>query len=64
MRMSCAIPRASLRSVLTTIPDSAVLRWRVLQRHHVESGLGETRAQPLRQGPASSPMRVTGSPIT
>jgi hypothetical protein len=29
MLMTCAIPRASLRSVFTTIADSAALTWRV-----------------------------------
>ena len=43
-RISCAL--ADLHALLGTNP------------RHIESGLGETRVEPLRPGPASSPMRA------
>jgi hypothetical protein len=62
MRSSWAMPRASLRSVFTTIADSAAFTCRV-------SSSTASKPAPLRpacshcdKGPASSPIRVTFRP--
>jgi hypothetical protein len=46
MRMSCAIPRASLRSVLTTIADSADLTWRVSKSTTLRARCASTERSP------------------
>src|SRR5215469_9319646 len=62
IRMSCAIPRASLRSVLTTIADNAALTWRVSKSTTPNPACVRPAYSQCDRGPASSPMRVTGKP--
>ena len=49
IRSSWAMPRASLRSVLTTIADSAALTCRVSSSTASKPGPGQAGVQPLRQ---------------
>jgi hypothetical protein len=59
MRNSRAIPRASLRSVFTTMAESAALTCRV-SSNTLEPGGGEPAASHCDNGPASRPRRASG----
>jgi len=62
IRSSCAMPRASLRSVLTTIADSAALTCRVSSRTASKPAPLRPACSHCDNGPASSPIRVTAKP--
>ena len=62
IRSSCAMPRASLRSVLTTIADSAAFTCRVSSNTASNPALVKPACRQCESGPASSPMRVTATP--
>ena len=49
------MPRASLRSVFTTIADSAAFTCAGLEQHDLEPGLRQAGVQPLRQRPGLEP---------
>src|SRR4051812_8825422 len=61
MRSSWAMPRASLRSVLTIIADSAALPCRVSSSPVPNPASLSPACSHCDRGPASSPMRVTGT---
>ena len=62
MRSSCAMPRASLRSVFTTIADSAAFTCRVSSRTVSCPAAVSPACSHCDSGPASSPTRVTAIP--
>src|ERR1700730_10036854 len=58
MRNSCAMPRASLRSVLITIADSAAFTCRVSRSTTSNPAATKPAYSHCDSGPASSPIRV------
>jgi hypothetical protein len=62
MRSSWAMPRASLRSVFTTIAESAAFTWRVSRSTASKPASSSPACSHCDKGPASSPIRVTGTP--
>jgi len=58
MRISCAMPRASLRSVFTVMADSAAFTWRVSIRMAGMPALTSPACSHCDSGPASRPTRV------
>jgi hypothetical protein len=63
MRISCAIPRASFRSVFTVIALSAALTWRVSIKIAGSPASTSPACSHCDNGPASSPMRVNLRPL-
>jgi hypothetical protein len=63
MRISCAIPRASFRSVFTVIAFSAALTWRVSIRIAGSPASTSPAYSHCDKGPASSPMRANLRPL-
>src|SRR5438270_13346059 len=59
IRSSCAIPRASLRSVLITMADSAAFTCRVSSRTTSNPAATKPACSHCDRGPASNPIRVT-----
>src|SRR3954447_22746267 len=59
MRKSCAIPRASRRSVFTVIADNAAFTCRVSSRTTSKPACVKAACSHCDKGPASSPMRTT-----
>ena len=64
MRISCAMPRASLRSVFTVIALSAALTWRVSIRIAGSPASTSPAYSHCDKGPASSPMRAMLRPLS
>jgi len=62
MRSSCAMPRASLRSVFTTMADNAAFTCRVSSSTASYPAFTKPARSHCDKGPASRPMRVNGSP--
>ncbi len=62
MRSSWAMPRASLRSVLTVIADNAALTWRVSSSTASKPASPRPTCSHWDKGPASSPIRATSMP--
>ena len=56
------MPRASLRSVLTTIADSAAFTCRVSSNTASKPAPVKPASSHCESGPASSPIRVTATP--
>src|SRR5918996_1281633 len=64
MRISCAIPRASFRSVFTVIALSAALTWRVSIKVAGSRPSTSPGSSHCARGPASRPMRVNRKPLS
>ena len=64
MRISCAMPRASLRSVFTFIAPSAALRCRVSIRIAASPAAVSPACNHRDSGPASRPIRVNLRPLS
>jgi len=62
MRSSCAIPRASFRSVFTIIADGAALACRVSSSTASKPGRNQAGPQPLRQRPGLQPDPASHDP--
>lgn len=62
IRSSWAMPQASLRSVLTTIAESAAFTWRVSSSTVAKPVWVNPAYSHCDRGPASNPMRTTGKP--
>ena len=62
IRSSWAMPRASLRSVLTTIADSAAFTCRVSSNTTSNPAPVRPACSHCESGPASNPIRVTATP--
>ena len=62
MRSNWAMPRASLRSVLTTMAESAALTWRVSSSTASNPAFVSPACSHWLSGPASSPILATCSP--
>jgi len=64
MRISCAMPRASFRSVFTVIAFSAALTWRVSIKIAGSPASTNPACSHCDNGPASSPMRANAKPLS